>query len=173
LGGSLRALDDPKTCELWNFDIRTVHFGNIKGAQFVAIGSNADKRKRAANLALALLAAREMEPAACEAGNYRFSELVQALRAWTSSQPDLDGSPAQSLSFRSASPKLCEGSNPRLSPLQPSLLSVPSASGSPSSSQFSKESGDFQHGNDPVADGTQALGGICVTGYVRHWGELA
>jgi hypothetical protein len=31
----------------------------------------------------------------------------------------------------------------------------------------------FQHGNDPVTNGTQALGRIGVTGYVRHWGELA
>lgn len=141
LGEALEELDDPNTYDLWNFDVCTVQVGDLKDMQFVAIGSNADKRKRAGNLALALLAASRMEPAAePEAGTHRFSELVETLRPWMSSQLDGYGSIAQPLPSHPAPPKLdVHGSTAAPSHLQPPPPPPPSA---PKPSQHSKRSGE-------------------------------
>lgn len=142
LGEALEELDDPNTYELWNFDVCTVQVGDLKDMQFVAIASNADKRKRAGNLALALLAASRIEPAAGEAaGTHRFSELVETLRPWMSSHLHGYGSIAQPLPSQPAPPKL-EGHGSTVAPshLQPPLPPPPSA---PRPAQHSERSGEL------------------------------
>lgn len=140
LGEALEELDDPSTYDLWNFDVCTVQLGDLKGLQFVAIGSNADKRKRAGNLALALLAASRIEPAAGQAGGHRFSELVEALRPWMSPQLDKDGSFAQPLCPQPQPPELV-GQGPITQPL-PSQPPPPWLPNAPRPSQQSERSGE-------------------------------
>ena len=87
---ALKEVEKPGTHDLWLFDVCSVQVGHLQGMQFVAIGSNAEKRKRAGNLALALIAAASRsQPVASEAGNHRFLGMVQALRPW---MPQDDGS---------------------------------------------------------------------------------
>jgi len=141
LGEALEELDDPNTYDLWNFDVCTVQLGDLKGLQFVAIGSNADKRKRAGNLALALLAASRIEPVVSgQAEGHRFSELVEALRPWMSPQLDEDGSIAPPLRFQPQPPELVgEGSTTQPWHSQAPLPWLPNAPRPPHQSKRSGE----------------------------------
>jgi len=167
LGEALEELDDPNTYDLWNFDVCTVQVGDLKDAQFVAIGSNADKRKRAGNLALALLAASRIEPAVGgEAGTHRFSELVETLRPWMSSQLNGDGSTAQPMPSQPAPPmRDGYGSTAPPSHLQPPPPPPPSApkpfqhskrSGEPASTSYPSPAQHYQPQVSPQLFGAQA-----------------